>query len=77
MNIYKITYYDVRKTKDKYVEKTFKNAGVAFYEALTIFRTNPNLHNIGVSRINVDEKAFQNMEEEKKKFLENVIEKLF
>lgn len=77
MTIYKFTYYDVRKSKDKYVEKTFKNAGIAFYEALQTFRMNPNLRSIGISRVNVDETHFQDLEEEKKKFLENVIEKLF
>ena len=77
MTIYKVTYYDIRKTREKYVEKTYKNAGVAFYGALQIFRENPNLHSIGISRVNVDETHFQSLEDEKKKFLENVIEKLF
>ncbi len=77
MTIYKVTYYDIRKTKDKYVEKAFKNAGAAFYEALQIMRINPNLHSIGISRVNVDTTNFQTLEDEKKKFLENVIEKLF
>lgn len=77
MLVYKITYYDVRKSKDKYVEKTFRNAGMAFYEALKTMRMLPNLHSVSITRVDVNTDTFKDLEEEKKAFLQNVIQTLF